>query len=677
MQRWLHRFLRGWFDLPLTAKGTIVISIPLICILFSVAAISVLQRQRGHLDDWIARAFHAGAGIQAVVTLLSDAESGVRGFLLTHHSTYLAPLGKAEAELEPQLTHLREHLGDSTSQLQRLGRVSGLCERRLAALRGTLSASGSAAVTDRLAEGRVISEDISREFASMREEETRLWIARIVAETRLRERLSVAMYGVAILSLAAGIVAMGLFLTGIVRRAEALRQNAERLADGEPLRELAGGADEIGQVAAALARSSRLLAERESELTALNHELDRRVTDRTVQLDRAVADHRRAEEQLRQSQKMDAIGRLAGGIAHDFNNVLTIVLGFGDQLAEKIASDPEAKDDLDEILQAANHATSLTRQLLAFSRRQVIQPTALNLNAVVSRTERLLRRVIGEDIVFQTRCSSAMEPILMDEGQLEQVVMNLVVNARDAMPTGGQLIIQTAMVDLDEAYCAVHLDASPGRYALLAVCDSGLGMTPEVRDRIFEPFFTTKAKGQGTGLGLSTVYGIVKHSGGSIWVYSEPGLGTTFKIYLPLAGAVTESAPASPPTSIAPQGVATVLLVEDEPAVRKIAHQILVRSGHTVLEADGPDAARRLCRDHAQPIDLLLTDVIMPTLNGRELARELAAVYPAMKVLYMSGYTDDVITQRTAVEAGQNFIEKPFTARALSAKIRDVIGSGG
>jgi signal transduction histidine kinase len=675
MPRWLQRLLRGWFDLPLLSKGRIVISIPLICILFSVAALAIFQRQRGHLDEWIARAFHAGSGIQAVITLLVDAESGTRGFLLTHDPKYLEPFHKAEVELPRSISQLKDSIGDIPSQRKRLAHIDRLAQETLAALAASLSAPGGSGVADRLAHARALSQSIGQESAAMRAEETSLWFTRIQAEKRLRERLSISTYGVAILSLLASSVAMGLFLTGIVRRAQLLRENADRLVHREALLDLPPGVDEIGQVGAALARSSHLLLERESELRKLNQELDLRVTERTAELERAIAEHGKSEEQLRQALKMEAIGRLAGGIAHDFNNVLTVVLGFGETLGEKLTADSSAKEDLDEILQAANHAASLTRQLLAFSRRQVIRPTVLDLNAIVARTEKLLRHVIGEDVELRTHYRATDEGILIDEGQLEQVIMNLVVNARDAMPTGGRLTIETDVIDLDEGYCGGHFDAVPGRHAMLAVSDSGHGMTPEVQARIFEPFFTTKESGKGTGLGLSTVYGIVKQSHGSIWVYSEPGLGSTFKLYFPVARRTEEPVPHLPPPDLRVKGSPTVLLVEDEAGVRRMAKQVLVNCGYVVLEADGADSARRACLEHLGKIDLLLTDVIMPKTNGRELAEELEIQYPSMRVLYMSGYTGDIITQHAVLKPGIALIEKPFTPLGLATRIREVMGS--
>jgi signal transduction histidine kinase/CheY-like chemotaxis protein len=676
MVGFFQRLLRVWFDLPLKVKGTIVISIPLSCIILSIVASHIFQTQRTDLTQWIFRAFNAGTRIQSVNTLLVDAENGIRGFLLTQDVTYLEPYHKAERELPQRLERLKDALRDSGAQLQRVERVALLSRQRLDALSASLASPTPASVAERLDRGRSLSMALDQEFTAMRNEESRLWATRIASETAVRKRLYGAMYFGGIVSLLAGSLAMALFLTGIARRSQLLRQNADRLACGEPLVDLPPGADEIGRLGDALARSSRLLTQREGELLKLNQELDRRVQDRTALLEQEIVERKRSEQQLLQSQKMEAVGRLAGGVAHDFNNILTVLIGFTESLSERLGSHPEAKEDLDEILRACEHASSLTRQLLAFSRRQIVVPAVVDLNTIVASSEKFLRRVIGEDIELQTLIAPAIRKVRVDPGQIEQVIMNLAVNARDAMPTGGRLVVRTEAVDFDEAYCATHLDASPGHYVMLSVSDTGHGMTPEVKARLFEPFFTTKERGKGTGLGLSMVYGIVKQNGGSIWVYSETGMGTTFKIYLPAIadGEEARIEPASQPTPV--QASATILLVEDEPSVRQVARNALVRCGYTVLAADGAEAARDLCREHPGEIELLLTDVIMPKTNGRQLSEEIRRRYPEIKVLFMSGYTDEIITN-LGVDPAAAFIEKPFTPKHLASRVREILEDSG
>jgi PAS domain S-box-containing protein len=388
-----------------------------------------------------------------------------------------------------------------------------------------------------------------------------------------------------------------------------------------------------------------------------------------------ITERRALEQQLRQSQKMEAIGRLAGGIAHDFNNLLMVISGYSEFLLERLGPDPALRGPAKEISSAAERATSLTRQLLAFSRKQMLTPKVIDLNAVVTENLRMLTRLIGEDIDLVMIPGVELRPVKADPGQVEQVILNLAVNARDAMPQGGRLTIETANVTLDEAYARLHAPVQPGDYTLLAITDTGLGMDSETQSRIFEPFFTTKGT-KGTGLGLSTVYGIVKQSGGYIWVYSEPGKGTSFKIYLPHVTAeevavFEEPAVAAPPPAEAPRE--TILVVEDEVNLRRLTQQFLENQGYTVLEAADGAAAVQICVAHQGTIHLLLTDVIMPGMNGRELAHRVSEIRPNIKVLYMSGYTENAIGHNGTLDAGITLLQKPFTLHALKATVREVL----
>jgi PAS domain S-box-containing protein len=393
-----------------------------------------------------------------------------------------------------------------------------------------------------------------------------------------------------------------------------------------------------------------------------------------VGLQRDVTRELELEEQYRQAQKMEAIGRLSGGVAHDFNNLLVVINGYSELLLGRYldAASPLRKH-VEEIARAGERAASLTQQLLAFSRKQVLQPKVLNLNEVVAQAEKMLRRLIGEDIDLVSRLRPDLGEVKADPGQIEQIILNLGVNARDAMPRGGKLIIETANVELDETYTSQHAEVKPGQYVMLAVSDTGIGMDAATKARIFEPFFTTKEQGRGTGLGLATVYGIVKQSGGHIWVYSEVGRGTTFKIYLPRVNEAAQPLEQSADLTGTAGGVETVLLVEDETIVRTLARQVLELNGYTVLEAEHGQAALRLAQQH-QPIHLLLTDLIMPGgLTGRDLAEQLGAIRPEMKVLYMSGYTDDAIVHYDVLTSEVHFLQKPFTPLTLSAKVRQVL----
>ncbi len=389
---------------------------------------------------------------------------------------------------------------------------------------------------------------------------------------------------------------------------------------------------------------------------------------------RDVTERQKLEEQLRQSQKMEAVGRLAGGIAHDFNNLLTAILGYCNLMLDDIPPEDPLRQDLDEIRSAGERAAALTRQLLAFSRRQMLQPQIVDINTLVVQMEKMLRRLIGEDVELTSSLAADLSPVKVDPASIEQILVNLAVNARDAMPAGGRLTLETGLVDLDAAYADSHATVIPGRYVMLAVSDTGQGMDAATRARVFEPFFTTKEQGKGVGLGLATVYGIVKQSGGYIWVSSEPGHGTAFKLYFPPAEPI---APAAPPPKEAGgrnayRGSETVLLVEDEDAVRALAGQVLRRSGYVVLEARHGLDALRVAERHQESIHLMITDLVMPHLNGRDLAQRFAEVRPDMKVLFMSGYTNHAVVHRD-LTPGSAFLLKPFTPDSFARKVRDVL----
>jgi PAS domain S-box-containing protein len=391
-----------------------------------------------------------------------------------------------------------------------------------------------------------------------------------------------------------------------------------------------------------------------------------------------ITDRKQAEEQLRQSQKIEAIGQLAGGVAHDFNNLVGVIIGYSDLLAKDLGPQHPATRRVEQIHKAADRAAALTRQLLAFSRKQVLQPKVLDLNVVVADFGTMLHRLIPEHIHLVTALQEGLGRVKADPSQIEQVIVNLAVNARDAMPQGGRLILETTNVDFDDSYLRTHPGARPGPQVMLAVSDTGYGMDRQTQARIFEPFFTTKEPGKGTGLGLSTVYGIVKQSGGYIMVYSEPGRGSAFKVYLPRVEEEVEApgreVPAATPRPAASE---TVLLAEDEGALRAIIREILEDGGYTVLEAATPDEALSIAHAHEGPIQLLLTDVVMPRMSGRQLAHQMAALRLGLKVLYMSGYTDEAVMHNGVLEQGAEFVQKPFTADALLDKVRRVLDSGG
>ncbi|MGQ9552557.1 MAG: PAS domain S-box protein [Anaerolineae bacterium] len=379
------------------------------------------------------------------------------------------------------------------------------------------------------------------------------------------------------------------------------------------------------------------------------------------------------EQQLQHAQRMESIGRLAGGVAHDFNNLLTAIIGHANFALEELPSTHPVREDIAQVLAVAERASNLTRQLLAFSRRQIISPKVISLNDLILDMDKMLRRLIGEDIELVTIPAPDLLPTRVDPGQMEQVLVNLVVNSRDAMPHGGKLTMETGNVFLDEEYTRTHAGVTPGQYVMMAISDTGAGMTEEVKQHLFEPFFTTKEVGKGTGLGLATVYGIVRQHQGHIWIYSEPGEGTTFKIYLPAAEEPAQKLPRRDEVGYLPLGNETVLVVEDEPTVRRVAARILREQGYTVLEAANAHEALRLSQEHAGPIHLLLTDVVMPQMGGRELAARLKAVRPETLVLYVSGYTNNAIVHHGVLDEGTAFLQKPFTATALVRRVRDLL----
>lgn len=398
--------------------------------------------------------------------------------------------------------------------------------------------------------------------------------------------------------------------------------------------------------------------------------------EKLVIVNRDVTERKHLEDQFRQAQKMEAVGRLSGGVAHDFNNLLGVIIGYGEIVQEATLTDSPLRNCVDEMLKAGHRASSLTRQLLAFSRQQVMDPRVLDLNAVVKDIEKMLHRLISEEIHLMTDLDPALGRIKADQGQIEQVLMNLVVNARDAMPDGGELRLATSNVHLDKNFVRRYpYPVAVGDYVLLSVSDDGIGMDATTRARVFEPFFTTKEKGKGTGLGLSTVYGVVKQSGGYIDVISEPNAGATFRIYLPKVE--EELDPQKQPTQIQDslKGTETVLLVEDEPSLRQLSRHVLELCGYEVLEAESGAIALEMCRAHARKIHLVLTDVVMPGMSGRSLADELVKYRPDIRVLYMSGYTGQTVGKHGVLAEGSCFLAKPFTREQLARKVREALGS--
>ncbi len=407
----------------------------------------------------------------------------------------------------------------------------------------------------------------------------------------------------------------------------------------------------------------------EVEITASRVEFEGR--DAALILAHDVSERRRMEQRLLEAEKLEAVGRLAGGVAHDFNNLLTVIHGYASLLAE--TTEGETHDALGEIVHAAEQATALTRQLLAFSRRQVLHADVLDLNEIVAGMQSMLQRLIGDDVSVGVRFAQGLALVEADRAQIERVILNLAANARDAMPEGGRLTIETANVELDADYVGTHGEGTAGPHVMLAVSDTGSGMSADVQRHLFEPFFTTKRVGAGTGLGLATVFGVVKQSGGSIYLYSEEGDGTTFKIYLPAAAAEPAVAPVAREEPAGARGSETVLVVEDDAGVRDLVRIMLAASGYRVISAAGAAEAEQVCAGGGEDIDLVLTDVVMPEMNGRALAERLAELCPATRILFMSGYSDEAVHHHGAIRQESAFVEKPFTALTLTRKVRELL----
>jgi len=397
------------------------------------------------------------------------------------------------------------------------------------------------------------------------------------------------------------------------------------------------------------------------------------VLEGCVHVMRDMTERRALEAQYRQAQKMEAMGRLAGGVAHDFNNLLTAINGYGGLLLNRLGEDSTLRRYAEEVCKAGDRAASLTRQLLTFSRQHVVEPQVLDLNTIVTGTDKMLRRVIGEDVEVVTILGSSLGAIKADPGQLEQVILNLAINSRDAMPQGGKLTIETSSVKLAETTIYRHGELAPGKYVVLSVSDNGCGMDEETQARVFEPFFTTKEQGKGTGLGLATVYGIVKQSGGCVWIRSEVGLGTTFKVYFPQVDEKVIPQEAGEPQRALARGSETILLVEDEERVRSLVHSVLEASGYEVLAAQHGQEALAVLKRHPSPVQLLVTDVVLPEMSGPELVAQLAPLYRELKVLYMSGYTEDAVQLSGLLSPGVAYLQKPFTPEKLTHRVREIL----
>jgi len=665
-------------------KGLILIAIPLVFVLAFVALVNQLKRTGERVQDLSSNSKEVIARTHALLSSLIDAQSSMHGYVITGDPADLESYNATTQQIPEEVNRLRTLVHYSTGELEAgIERLEAKAVERISFLTKT---------RDLVNEGKrdeaveIIKSDADeRLMAAFRREMVTFLAAEGHLDAALQQsvrdswqRFDSLLVAGASADLLLAMTLAFLFTRGIGRGLQTLTENTQALAEGRELSKPLEGTDEIAHLDRVFHRMAQELRnahegletkvkERTVELSQTNEQLTEQIAERQ----KAEESLRASEEQLRQSQKLEAVGQLAGGVAHDFNNLLTVIMGYSDLLLRSSKHDDSMRSKTEEIKKAAVRAAALTRQLLAFSRKQVLQPKVLELNSLVTEVSKMLRRLIGEDIEFIMLLRPEAGRISADPGQIEQVLMNLVVNARDAIPQGGKIIIETGNVELHRDSADLHREVEPGDYVLLTVSDSGRGMDEGTRKRIFEPFFTTKEVGKGTGLGLSTVYGIVKQSGGNIFVYSEVGRGTTFKIYFPRVKEEAASQPTAQRAQL-PRGSETILLVEDEAMVRKLARTILEENGYEVLEAaNGNEAIIR--EQHAGEIHLMVTDVVMPLMSGRELAERVRERRHGIKVLYMSGYTDDAIVHHGVLEAGTHFLEKPFTPDALAWKVREVL----
>ena len=788
VRRRFERIAAEFGKLSLTAKGVLVVAIPVCALLVAMTVFYLSERQTNDAQRWVEHTFQVRSQIREAMLLLANAETGLRGYLLTGRPSDLELYRASREQLPHPIDSLEHLLGDNPLQLARLVRVRALIDGTAESMERVHG--NRAAGIARIESNRGSLNELHSDLTAMEDDEERLLLQRTAAKKRAESRLKATVFAGGGFGLLGGVIAALLFTSSIVRRVRLVEGDAHRMAVGVPVSTELDGSDEISRLAATVKQASQLLADQREELQAARSDLERRVERRTAQLSTAneelrksnevrqaivqssplaiwaldrdgvvtfwnpaaerifgwteeevigkplpiipgdqreehrqwlegfrqaesltgversrvrkdgtriqvsistaplrdargrisgtlaidsdITQRRLLEDQFRQSQKMEAIGRLAGGVAHDFNNLLTVIMGYVEMLILEAGGQPELVDYAQEVQSAATRASALTAQLLAFSRRQVSQPKVLDLNEIVTHSMKLLRRVIGEDIEIATHLDTNLGKVKADPIHIDQVIMNLVVNARDAMGNGGKLTIDTANVMLDERYVGRHIGVKSGPYAMLAISDSGMGMSNETKGRLFEPFFTTKEAGKGTGLGLSIVYGIVKQNGGEIMVYSELGKGTTFKIYLPMAETPAELA-AAERRATEMRGSETVLVCEDEDGIRKLVVALLTKMGYRVLEAVRPQDALDMIREHNGSLDLLLTDIVMPQVSGFELAKMVRQLKPEIRVLYMSGYTDNQMNANWTVGPDTPFLLKPFTAAVLAHKVRETL----
>jgi PAS domain S-box-containing protein len=780
-------------NLSLGTKGVLVVALPVTALLLAMVVFYQFERQLEQAQAAVEQTFEVRSALRRVLIMMVNAETGIRGYMLTRNPEFLAPYRSAQQDLPHTFQTLESSL--RPEQSAGLAQVQGVASVLLKAFEDSREDTAANRIAEAQAhlQGDNANMDVLRRELNAMQDRQQALTAQRTAEMEVAERrLRAAIFAGGAFGLLGGVLAALIFTTGITKRVRRLESGALDVAYGLPIEQEVSGRDELSRLERTLKDTSETLSRQSEELKASKSDLEVRVAQRTAELGRAYEELREAnevreavihssplaiwaidlegnvtfwnpaaeeifgwneeevvgkplpivppdqteeylrwlesfrrgdmvngmerkrqrkdgttidvaiwtaplrdragnargtiaidtdisqrkllEEQFRQAQKLEAVGRLAGGVAHDFNNLLTIIQGYTEMIAMEAEEAPSLLEYANEIQYASERASGLTGQLLAFSRRQISQPKVLDLNEVVTHAMKMLRRIIGEDIEIASHLEPELGKVKVDPVHIDQVIMNLAVNARDAMPNGGRILLETSNYQLDAEYVGWHAGVEQGSYVMLAISDSGIGMTAETRSRLFEPFFTTKEAGKGTGLGLAIVYGVVKQAGGEIMVYSEPGKGTTFKIYLPMVDQPASFAARERTTEI--RGSGTVLVCEDDPKIRRLVAAMLTRQGYRVLTAEDPDQALQVATAEGE-INLLLTDIVMPRISGVELARAMRQMRPGLRVLYMSGYTDNQMNDGWVLDEDIPFLQKPFTASALASKVREAMAGGG
>ena len=778
-------------NLSLETRGVLVVALPVIALLAAMVVFYQFERQLEQAQAAVEHSVDVRSALRRLLVSVVNAETSIRGYMLTRNTEFLAPYHIAQEDLPQTLRSLESSL--SPEQKPVLEQVKETSQQLLDSFehsRKDIEEGRPAEAQAHVGNDKSKMDTLRAELNAMQDRQQELLALRMGESKEAERRLRAAIFVGGALGLLGGVIAVLFFTNNISKRVRQLESAAQEVASGRTIKSVVRGNDEFSRLEQTLKETSETLARQSEELLAGKSELEERVARRTAELGAAYEDLREAnevreavvqssplaiwaldlqgnvnfwnpaaeaifgwkeeevvgkalpivpaeqredyatwlerfrrgervngeerkrqrkdgtvidvaiwtaplrdstgnvrgtiaidtdisqrkllEEQFRQAQKLEAVGRLAGGVAHDFNNLLTIIQGYTEMIMMEAEEQPATREYAQEIQYASERASALTGQLLAFSRRQISQPRVLNLNEVVTHSMKMLRRIIGEDIELASHMESDLGRVKVDPVHIDQVIMNLAVNARDAMPGGGRIVLETSNCRLDAEYSDRHIGVPEGAYVMLAVSDNGHGMTAETRSRLFEPFFTTKEAGKGTGLGLAIVYGIVKQAGGEIMVYSEPGSGTTFKIYLPMVDQPASFAAQQRTTQM--RGSETILVCEDDAKIRRLVEAMLLRLGYRVLIAENPDQALARASQSDAEIDLLLTDIVMPRISGIELARAVRAMRPGIPVLYMSGYTDNQMNDSWVLDEDVPFLQKPFTAAALAQKVRWALG---